>query len=116
LNSEALAALQGWHDQSADATGLLFPGKYGTAFNNVRRSWDGVLKAAKITGFRWHEMRYDFASKLVMAGVDLNTARELLGHSDHAMTEGMLTSLQSTKPQRLRSWLSHNEARTGQSA
>jgi integrase len=87
LNSEALAVLCGWRDQSADTTRLAFPGKNGTAFNNVRRSWEGVLKAAKITRFRWHDLRHTFASNLVMAGVDLNTVRELLGHSDYAMTQ-----------------------------
>ena len=87
LNSEALAVLRGWHDQSANTIGLVFPGKNGAAFNNVRRSWEGALKAAKITRFRWHDLRHTFASKLVMAGVDLNTVRELLGHSDYAMTQ-----------------------------
>ena len=88
LNSEALAVLHGWHDQSADKSGLVFPAKSGAAFNNVRRSWEGVLrKDAEITGFRWHDLRHTFASKLVMAGVDLNTVRELLGHSDYAMTQ-----------------------------
>ena len=86
LNSEALAVLRGWHEQSTDKTGLVFAGKRGEVFNNVRRSWEGVLSVAGIKRFRWHDLRHTFASKLVMAGVDLNTVRELLGHADLKMT------------------------------
>ena len=55
-------------------------------FDNIKKSWDGLTTAAKLVDFRFHDLRHDFASKLVMAGVDINTVRELLGHGDIKMT------------------------------
>lgn len=86
LNSEALTALKTWHQQTNDKEGLVFPSKTSHPFNNIRKAWQRVLKLANISNFRWHDLRHHFASKLVMAGVDLNTVRELLGHSDIKMT------------------------------
>ncbi|MES1934296.1 integrase family protein [Salinisphaera shabanensis T35B1] len=85
LNTEALDALTRWHKQAGE-TKLVFTNRDGGRVDNVRKSWAGVLNAAKITGFRWHDMRHTFASWLVMRGVDLNTVRELLGHGDIKMT------------------------------
>jgi len=86
LNDEAKAALENWQAQTGQTSGLVFPNPAGKRFNNVKRSWATVLKLAGITGFRWHDLRHCFASRLVMAGVDLNTVRELMGHGDIKMT------------------------------
>lgn len=85
LNSEASAVLKAWRKQNPKSD-LVFPSHSGTRLDNIRRSWAGVLKGAKIKDFRWHDLRHTFASNLVMAGVDLNVVRELLGHTDIKMT------------------------------
>ena len=85
LNSIALAALKNWYAQSIEST-LVFPNRLGESLGSVRKAWGKVLKEAGINHFRWHDLRHHFASRLVMAGVDLNTTRELLGHSDLKVT------------------------------
>ena len=78
LNNEALMVLTQWQQQQP--TGRLFP------VRSFKTAWGKLMATAKIDGFRWHDMRHDFASRLVMAGVDLNTVRELMGHADLKMT------------------------------
>lgn len=85
LNSEATAIMETWKAQSAE-TGYVFPGKNGDRLDNITKAYKGVLKVAKIEQFRWHDLRHTFASNLVQLGVDLNTVRELLGHSSYQMT------------------------------
>ena len=89
MNSKVIAALQAWRRQSKKvaADSLVFPSPVsGKMLNNVKKAWLAVLRDAGIENFRWHDMRHDFASQLVMKGIDLNTVRELMGHSDLKMT------------------------------
>ena len=89
LNLTAYDILQRWHEQSkaTKPSNLVFPSpKNGEKMDNCQSAWERLLKDADIENFRWHDMRHDFASQLVMKGVDLNTVRELLGHADLKMT------------------------------
>jgi integrase len=85
LNEEARRTIERWRYIRNQAD-RVFPGKDGEPLTTIHTSWRGILRAANIEDFRWHDLRHHFASRLVMAGVDLNTIRELLGHSDLEMT------------------------------
>ena len=64
----------------------VFCNKEGRPYGNVRTSFFTAMKKAGIMNFRFHDLRHTFASHLVMAGVDLNTVRELMGHKSLEMT------------------------------
>jgi len=58
----------------------------GVPYKDVKTGFRAALKRAKISNFRFHDLRHTFASRLVMKGVGLKTVQELLGHKDVRMT------------------------------
>ena len=48
----------------------------------LRRSYEPGLRQAGITGACWHSLRHTAASRRIMAGVDLVSVKEILGHRD----------------------------------
>lgn len=86
LNEEAYSVMVNWKSQCENSQGYVFTNKVGGRFTDTRKSWCLLLKQAEITSFRWHDLRHHFASKLAIAGVNLNTIRSLLGHSSYAIT------------------------------
>lgn len=64
----------------------IFCTRNGNPFLDIRKNFNKALKVAGITEFRFHDLRHTAASQLVMAGVDLNTVREILGHKSLRMT------------------------------
>ena len=89
LNAEALQVLTVWHERQGKpkADAVVFPGHDGERMKRIDTSWASLAKAAKLKNFRLHDCRHHFASRLVQAGVDLYTVKELLGHSEIGMTE-----------------------------
>src|SRR5574337_14833 len=86
LNAEALVVLTTIKPEKA--AGLVFKSpKTGGRFDNVKKAWAEITERAKLPDFRWHDMRHDFASKLVMRGVPIYSVQKLLGHGSPLMTQ-----------------------------
>jgi len=67
-------------------SGPVFRGKNDQAWGTIATSFANALRRAKITDFRFHDLRHTFASWLVMDGATLQEVKELLGHRTLAMT------------------------------
>jgi site-specific recombinase XerD len=81
INSVAHVALTIMREQRDDSGFVCKPLKWDT------RGWFAeAVRKAEIADFHWHDLRHTFASRLVMAGVDLRTVQELMGHKTIAMT------------------------------
>ncbi|MGI6252090.1 MAG: tyrosine-type recombinase/integrase [Aminivibrio sp.] len=83
MNSTVHSTLSGWKAfmKKRDPGEYLFMGPAGEPMNDVRSSWENVLRDAEIENFRWHDVRHDFASQFLMAGVNILTVKELLTHA-----------------------------------
>lgn len=65
---------------------VFFDPKTDKPYQYIKKGFATALKKAGIQDFHFHDLRHTFASQLVMAGVDITTIKELLGHKSLAMT------------------------------
>ena len=74
--------------KESEATGssYLFRNCYGEPYRSIRTGFEHAAQRAGIKDFHFHDLRHTFASRLVMAGVDIRTVQELMGHKTIAMT------------------------------
>jgi integrase len=59
----------------------------GTPLKSFNKAWWSSLKKAKITDFRFHDLRHTFASNLLLSGASLKDVKEMIGHKDISMTD-----------------------------
>jgi integrase len=85
LNDSAVAALLRAHSLG-NGSEYVFLNCYGQKLSKPREWFEAAVKKAGIPRFTWHCLRHTFASRLVMAGVDLRTVQELMGHKTIQMT------------------------------
>ena len=69
-----------------DVPWVFYEPKKGGRYGDMKRSFYSACRKAGIKDFRFHDLRHTFASQLVMAGVDITTVRELMGHKTLSMT------------------------------
>jgi integrase len=87
LSTAAVDVLKTWHRQQGEPkTGLVFPsarnGKRMSA-TAMQKPWATLRELAGLPAdLQLYTLRHNFASQLVMAGVDLLTVSQLMSHSD----------------------------------
>ncbi|MGH9472045.1 MAG: tyrosine-type recombinase/integrase [Terriglobales bacterium] len=85
LAMDALTALQARSGGSGPV--ILRAERRKDAASQKPRHWfEDAVRRAGLPDFTWHCLRHTFASRLVMAGVDIRTVQELMGHRTLAMT------------------------------
>ena len=66
--------------------GPVFCNRQRTPYRSFRTAFERAVRKAGLEDFTFHDLRHTFASRLVMAGVDLPTVQALMGHKDISMT------------------------------
>lgn len=87
LSPKVRQLLEQWGKQHG-LTGRVFKSpRTGGRLDNITKAWAAVVKKAKLTDFRFKDLRHTFGSWLAIDGVDLLEIRDLMGHTDIKTTQ-----------------------------
>ncbi len=85
MNRELRQVLGGLRARTGDSL-KVFLKSNGEPYKLVSTVFDEAVKRAEIKDFHFHDLRHTFASRIVMAGVDLRTVQALMGRKTINMT------------------------------
>ncbi|MEO5359189.1 MAG: site-specific integrase [Nitrospirota bacterium] len=85
INNTLRETLQGI-ERRLDIPFVFYSQNTGKPYQSVKKSFNTACRKSGIKDFHFHDLRHTFASHLVMAGVDITTVKELLGHKTLTMT------------------------------
>lgn len=87
LNDQAQAALHKMRSTwKAGAAEFVVRATHSERLGNYPTWFDKCVGRAGVVDFHWHDLRHTFASRLVMAGADIRTVQDLMGHKMLTMT------------------------------
>jgi len=86
LNTTALAVLEFLQARAGESNHVFLRMRSDEPLTKNRHWFEDAVMRAGIKDFTWHDLRHTFASRLIMAGVDLRTVQELMGHKTIQMT------------------------------
>jgi integrase len=87
LTESALAVISALKTGRSDKD-LLFPGRVGIMDPDLfgAEVWKPVVRAAKLPGTRFHDLRHFFASQLIAQGETPAYVRDQMGHASTQIT------------------------------
>jgi len=59
----------------------------GSPIKGFQSAWEATKEKAKIKDFHFHDLRHTYCSNLILAGADLKTVKDMIGHRDISMTD-----------------------------
>jgi hypothetical protein len=90
----------------------VFGNDVGERVASVKTAWRAACARAGITGLRFHDLRREFACRLLESRCELHDVRDFLGHANIATTSRYLRST-SLRLERALTLLEGTESRTG---
>ena len=87
MNDKTVNALHEWIAANDIQSGLIFANESGQMRHGRMKIWDRFVQACQIKDFRIHDMRHDYASRLVMNGIPIYDVMRLMRHSSIKLTE-----------------------------